>query len=686
MPSCIIRSCPYRTGIKTLHPDIILHVFPKDKHRIKIWLERTGHVFKDIDAFAERVFETKKNDNYRLCSAHFTEDCYVHAGRTKVLKANAVPSIFPPGDKLIEETFRQRASRKTRMNRILNSLNASKLCVTGTPAINVLSTVKNPSTIRTDVGTQTETFRSTGHQGVQVPEFAFQEAGIVQQDFAYGSSEHLLQQPVTSGDGDICRQGREFWTDYPSDLLRMDKDGSHMTERILCLTLEIIYLLTGQDYTASQLMSGDCLRCSNISGGLSRTQNFITEPPPHSLIHERDNDHKILELTNKIIHLLTGEVPVRCQDVAVYLSMEEWEYIEEHKDLYKDVIMESHRPFTSPDLSKYTATHSPSTHIKKESVSYEEGNLQHTDLYTPTDHTQYTATLIKQEPVSCDGGNLPQTDIYIPTDHIQYAAPPFNAEFLSREEGNLTYTDTSVHTETCAPPDLTVNKSNCNGETNVNSTITNTMETSITSSCQKWFISNSGFQNHEGDHMLNQYFVCSVCGMAFTVKSQFVIHQGTHTGEEPLSCSKRGKCFGTTSNRVKLQRTRAVESPYSCTECGKWFPQKSNLCRHQRTHKGDYPYSCTQCGECFTKKSHFPLHQRTHTGENPYCCTQCGKCFTKKSHLSGHHRTHTAEKPLCCSECDKGFANKSELAEHQIIHIAATPQPLNEPSKCERLY
>ncbi|XP_073524657.1 uncharacterized protein, partial [Phyllobates terribilis] len=131
-----------------------------------------------------------------------------------------------------------------------------------------------------------------------------------------------------------------------NDPPRMEQDRSHMAARILDLTLEIIYWITGEDHTVVKTSSGECVT-PRVSGGRSRTPSDITEPPPHSLIHEK----KILELTHRITELLSGEVPIRCQDVTVYFSMEEWEYIEGHKDLYKDVMMEDHQPLTSPDGS-----------------------------------------------------------------------------------------------------------------------------------------------------------------------------------------------------------------------------------------------------------------------------------------------------------------------------------------------
>ncbi|XP_075704086.1 oocyte zinc finger protein XlCOF29-like [Rhinoderma darwinii] len=82
----------------------------------------------------------------------------------------------------------------------------------------------------------------------------------------------------------------------------MDKDRNEMSRRILDFTLEIIYLLSGEEYTIVKKTSCDCTTpIIHESGGWSSSP--ITEPPPHSRIHEK----KILELIYKMTELLTGE-------------------------------------------------------------------------------------------------------------------------------------------------------------------------------------------------------------------------------------------------------------------------------------------------------------------------------------------------------------------------------------------
>ncbi|XP_073537000.1 uncharacterized protein [Phyllobates terribilis] len=134
----------------------------------------------------------------------------------------------------------------------------------------------------------------------------------------------------------------------------MDRDRDKRAEKILHLTLEILFRLTGEDYTVVKKTSSE--RCqAPVSEGWGRPLSPIMGPLPHPLIHEDINEQKILELAYKMIELLTGEVPIRCQDITVYFSMEEWDYLEGHKDLYKDVKMEVPQP-PSPVLSSERTT------------------------------------------------------------------------------------------------------------------------------------------------------------------------------------------------------------------------------------------------------------------------------------------------------------------------------------------
>ncbi|XP_077322314.1 gastrula zinc finger protein XlCGF53.1-like [Lithobates pipiens] len=74
--------------------------------------------------------------------------------------------------------------------------------------------------------------------------------------------------------------------------MRMEEVWSHMIEKILNLTLEIIYLLTGERFPL--VKSGDHIT--------------ITVPPCDSLKPKRPNMQKVLEVTKKMMELLTGEV------------------------------------------------------------------------------------------------------------------------------------------------------------------------------------------------------------------------------------------------------------------------------------------------------------------------------------------------------------------------------------------
>ncbi|XP_073538435.1 uncharacterized protein [Phyllobates terribilis] len=479
----------------------------------------------------------------------------------------------------------------------------------------------------------------------------------------------------------------------------MDRDRDKMAERILHLTLEILFRLTGEDYTVVRKTSSE--RCQDpVSEGWGRPLSPITGPPPHPLIHEDINDQKILELTYKMIELLTGEVPIRCQDVAVYFSMEEWKYLEGHKDLYKDIMMEVPQPLTSPVLSSKRTTPERCPHpLLPQDCKQEDPNV-------PQDH---------------QGKDLPHintTETYVRGDERCKEEIPTNnrtGDCTRSSEGCLIHSDFSadnlgVTPDTCEEhviipdtPQHVIRKNllsdpfqqvlvSASSKINMqNKSQTRAVEHEIAdigekpfpcSECEKCFTMKHHLIAHQIIHTREQSLSCSECGKCFNRKAYLDVHLRIHTGEKPFSCSECGKCFTEKSRLVRHQKKHTGEKPFSCSECGNSFIEKSRLVRHQKKHTGEEPFSCSECGKCFTVKSNLVTHQRVHTGEEPFSCSECGKCFTEKSNLVIHQRVHTGEKPFSCSECGKCFIEKSSLVRHQKIHTGEKPFSCSECGKC----
>ncbi|XP_077112969.1 uncharacterized protein LOC143768166 [Ranitomeya variabilis] len=464
----------------------------------------------------------------------------------------------------------------------------------------------------------------------------------------------------------------------------MDREWDKMAERILHLTLEILLQLTGEDYTVVKKTSSE--RCqAPVSEGWGRPLSPITGSPPHPLIHEDINDQKILELTYKMIELLTGEVPIRCQDVTVYFSMEEWEYLEGHKDLYKDVMMEVPQPLTSPVLSsKRTTPERCPRPLLPQDCKQENPNVPQDHQGEELTHINTTETYVRgdercKEEISIDGytddctktaeahlkvsdskeddcGNT--QDLYKEQDIIQNITPTLHCKSLLCDPfQQFLYSDSSRT--------IMYKK---NYRRNVKHHTAHTAEKKSCSECGKCFREKRYLVTHARIHTGEKPFSCSECRKCFNQKSALVRHQKIHTGDKPFSCSECGKCFIQTSDLVKHLRTHTSKKPFSCSECGNCFNQKSTLVRHQKIHTGEKPYPCPECGKCFIQTSDLVKHLRTHTGKKPFSCSECGNCFKQKSALVRHQKIHTGETPYTCPECGKCFSIQSKLVRHQKIH------------------
>ncbi|XP_073520088.1 uncharacterized protein [Phyllobates terribilis] len=548
---------------------------------------------------------------------------------------------------------------------------------------------------------------------------------IITQDFYDVTSAHILIQVSTISDPlseDLLY--KRIFLIYPS---KMDMDRDKMAERILHLTLEILFRLTGEDYTVVKKTSSE--RCQDpVSERWGRPLSPITGPPPQPLIHEDINDQKILELTYKMIELLTGEVPIRCQDVAVYFSMDEWEYLEGHKDLYRDVMMEVPQPLTSPDLySKRTTPDRCPRPLLPQDCKQEDPNVPQDHQGEDLTHINTTETYVRgdewcKEEIPTDNlpddctrrsegqmtsSNFKSNDLDIPQDTIEVNA--ITPDILSSLHSKDLSSDALK--QVSSSDSLPTAKENESKKIRIKKQIApkakkpfshsesgnnihfekpflkhqkiHTVEKRFScSKCGKYFNQKSDLARHQRTHTGEKAYSCSECEKCFNRKSNLFKHQKTHTGEKPFCCSECGKCFNKKSDVIKHQRTHTGQKQFSCSECGKYFMQKWNLVIHQRAHTGEKPFSCSECGKYFIQKWNLVIHQRSHTGEKPFSCSECGKCFNYKSHFVNHQRTHTGEKPFSCLECGKCFGNKSSLLSHQRAHTGEKPFSCSKCGKC----
>ncbi|XP_068115332.1 zinc finger protein 585A-like [Hyperolius riggenbachi] len=449
-----------------------------------------------------------------------------------------------------------------------------------------------------------------------------------------------------------------------------DKDWSHVTERILDLTLEIIYLLTGEENRVKKT-SVELLTTRSHFHGLS----YIKVPTSYSLANKADNEKKILDVICKMMELLTGEVPK---------GYRKPEYVEGYKEVYEGSMMEN-QPLTSSDVSSnrspperctgphysqdcpqeehnYTCLHEcedvmdvkievkeeEETYVRSDQPSMEEGDMIGT---------------IKEEETYWRGGQ---------SSSGMSCAVALRTPNPSSPEKSSSGTVRPEEVLCCADESTGFRRESHHSE-----------HQQEHNRDQPSFIEKSSLDQDLSSHTDEMPYVCSECGQQFVQKIHLRRHLASHMGDRPFSCPECGKCFTQKKNLITHQRGHTGKMPFVCGECGKGFPWKSMLHTHQRSHTGEMPYECSECGKRFRQKEKLNFHVRTHTGERPFSCPECGKCYNQKYSLDQHLRIHSADCTLSCAECGKSLQTRSQLCLHLRVH---TGEKVYSCSECEKLF
>ncbi|XP_018096601.1 gastrula zinc finger protein XlCGF48.2-like isoform X2 [Xenopus laevis] len=518
--------------------------------------------------------------------------------------------------------------------------------------------------------------------------------------------------------------------------MTIKKDKKKMTERIVNHALEIIFLLTGEEYI------------------------IMKKNAPQS------------------IHLLTGEVHIKSGDAAVYFSTEEWEYIERHKESYNDVMMETLGSLgipTSKTSGKIAAEVALDKDQKEKPYAIRRLNTEVQEIggivgpggskpgFEPDiDQNEPCAVICvddKEEEICINGDSGEINEVM---SDIENKGEPFADSSLedtmqiicvNADSGESSVVDILEESQpaTCISDEVAdddTDKNNSEVATEVEQKVKQLAVRCLDDEDEEVFVSSGsggswsrrmseeyqttvcmshelakyessvfhGLQadNSKGNLALwkrgdtifaSQSYQCKENTLALNEKFDYSSDDAL---QEAMKHSSREKTIGSKVSSGKSgceyyalaedtpfncnvvnnpyvttqQMAHTDDTLYECTDGEKHLPYDSIFSRHQIIHTKEEPCASADFDKCFTDSPHEATQYLDSSGEKPFSCNDCGQCFTRRSSLLRHSKFHSGDKPYTCHVCGKCFSNKSHLVAHRRIHEGEKPYACPECGKC----
>ncbi|XP_077322699.1 uncharacterized protein LOC143956355 isoform X3 [Lithobates pipiens] len=291
----------------------------------------------------------------------------------------------------------------------------------------------------------------------------------------------------------------------------MEKDGSHTTERLLNLTLEIIYLLTGEDKDPHQDIKKENHQTFTSTDGSSNGN-----PPercPRTL-YSRDStqEHHTIPHHYQVEDLVGIKV----------------EIVEAEEDLYlkntRPCLDEDSPAFITPDehYSRMAPDVPPMelSYLKADTVQSSKGDTS----VIPSLHPRLRGPSVPP---------YPSDQEWLPDQIITRTRARANDKIYPCSECGKCFTHTSNRIR-----HMKIHKG---------------LKPFACSECGKCFARKSHLSEHQRIHTGEKPFFCQLCGKFFKHKSHLIKHNRTHTGEKPFMCRDCGKSFAQKANLLYHQ-------------------------------------------------------------------------------------------------------------------------------------
>ncbi|XP_068112063.1 uncharacterized protein [Hyperolius riggenbachi] len=523
----------------------------------------------------------------------------------------------------------------------------------------------------------------------------------------------------------FTKQRRASCIDHMTAPVRMDEDRSHVTEKILKLTLEIIYLLTGQDCEVVKKLSGELLASSSR---LHPTDKPSNRNPPEGGKCSLSQD--CTQEDPSIPHLYQGEDVITARAVVRQDTEETGDEPCKEEEIPSQISTDgssSRNPperCTDPLYSQDCPQEDPTNphhyqgedliNIKTEVKEEPEDTYVRNDVPGPQlsqdssqeDHTtphhyqneELADLKIKEEetPMRSDLQSVDECGMMVTNDRMPHSSSDVTYGPQLSQDSSQEDCTTPHHHQNEELADLKIKEE----ETPMRSDLQSVDECGmmVTNDRMPHSFSDVTYDGHHAGYALEEHIIpptdysaeddgitqYSSAGNPITGNAHHSLYheeRSQHPFDISWESSDKSHTTMLDTTVIVPQTIQASEGPLSCSECGKYFSNKGNLLKHKRIHTGERPFSCVVCGKSFIQKAHLYKHERIHTGERPFSCSECGKDFSHKGTLLKHQRVHIDERPFSCSYCGKDFRHKETLFKHKRIHNGESPFSCSECGK-----